>query len=125
MTTSGPDPTVTLSEERLAVGIEQRPFRRVRVTKRVVTERRMIEVDLRREEMVIEELDVGAGDGSADHGPAVIELTLSEERAVVEVHVVPVERVRISVVTVASEVEVTTTLASERAEVVDPSTESR
>jgi uncharacterized protein (TIGR02271 family) len=103
----GQDPTdlvVTRSEERLHVDVQRRPYQRVRVRKTVVTETVTVEVQVRREELHVEREPVtdpegsvdlsGAGEGTPADG-GVLEIVLHEERPVVDVQVVPVERVRV------------------------------
>jgi len=125
---------VVRSEERVTVGVVRVPTRRVRLVKRVVTERRVVE--LRREELhVVEEpLDGRDGTPGADgtggaplvealpasaqpRADAPLELVLSEEEAEVEVRVVPRERVRVWVERVDGEEQVRTTVRREEVDV--------
>ncbi|RBY92311.1 hypothetical protein DQ244_08530 [Blastococcus sp. TBT05-19] len=96
------DGAMTRSEERLRVSTERVPERRVRVSRYVVTEEVQVTVPIRREEIRIEELPLGATDGvpasSLAGGTGLPpEMVLHAERPVVSVEVVPVERVRLSV----------------------------
>ncbi|MBE0011096.1 PRC and DUF2382 domain-containing protein [Arthrobacter sp. AET 35A] len=108
--TSGPTPddAMTRSEERLHVGTESRETGRARLRKYVVTENVTQTVPVQREEVRIERepiTDANAGD--AFDGPSISEeeheVTLHEERPVVEKETVPVERVRLDKETVTEE----------------------
>jgi len=91
------------SEEQLRVGTEQVAARRVRVTKYIVTEEVQITVPVRREEIRVEEVPLGAPDDGPGESlvPATTggglpgEIILHAERPVVSVEVVPTERVRL------------------------------
>ena len=86
---------ITRSEEELRLTNAWRPVERVRVRKRIVTEQRVVTVELRREELVIEREpleEVPAVPGGLPV-PEPLVLTLSEEQAVITKVVVPVERV--------------------------------
>ncbi|TFV45998.1 DUF2382 domain-containing protein [Blastococcus sp. TF02A_35] len=95
------DGAMTRSEERLRVRTERVPERRVRVVKYVVTEEVQVTVPVRREEIRIEEVPLGepggvpAGSPAAGTGGLPEEIVLHAERPVVDVEVVPVERVRL------------------------------
>ncbi|MBP2335007.1 uncharacterized protein (TIGR02271 family) [Saccharothrix coeruleofusca] len=100
---SGPDTddAMTRSEERLRVGTEQHEAGRVRLRKYVVTETEQVSVPVRREEVRVEREPItGANRGAALSGPDISEeeheVTLREERPVVETEAVPVERVRLA-----------------------------
>jgi len=119
---------VVRSEEHLAVATHVREVGRVRIAKRVVTEQRVITVDVRREELVVEELPVdphhdalvvegGGLSGDARSGSPVVEMWLSEEEVEVTARVVPKERVRVYVDTLTDVVEVGGTVAREVVEV--------
>ncbi len=108
--TSGPttDDAMTRSEEQLHVGTERREAGRARLRKYVVTENVTQTVPVQREEVRIERepiTDANAGD--AYDGPAISEeeheVTLHEERPVVEKEAVPVERVRLDKETVTEQ----------------------
>ncbi|MBA3618917.1 MAG: PRC and DUF2382 domain-containing protein [Acidothermales bacterium] len=101
--TSGPttDDAMTRSEERLSVDKEKREAGRARLRKYVVTEQVQQTVPVTREEVRIERepiTDANRGDamGGPDLSEEEHEVTLYEERAVVEKETVPVERVRLS-----------------------------
>jgi uncharacterized protein (TIGR02271 family) len=92
---------LVLREERPVVGTEQRVVGRVHLRRRVVTEVVTLQVELRREELVIERETIepsalGAGlppapEALTDGEPLVV--VLHEEQPVVEKRIVPVERV--------------------------------
>jgi len=106
---SADDGGMVRSEERLRVGTERVAATRMRLVKYVVTEDVQITVPIRREEIRIEEVPLGAADAgpeeslvSADQAssPSVApglpdEIILHTERPVVTVEVVPTERVRL------------------------------
>jgi uncharacterized protein (TIGR02271 family) len=100
--TSGPttDSAMTRSEEQLNVGTERVQTGKARLRKYVVTENEQVTVPVQREEVRIEREPItDANVGAAMDGPAISEeeheLTLSEERPVVQKETVPVERVRL------------------------------
>ncbi|GAA2027749.1 DUF2382 domain-containing protein [Pseudokineococcus marinus] len=106
--TSGPntDDAMTRSEERVSFGTQQRESGRARLRKHVVTDRVTEEVPVSREEAVVERepiTDANRGDAVAggDLTEEEHEVTLHEERAVVDKETVPVERVRLGTETVA------------------------
>jgi uncharacterized protein (TIGR02271 family) len=108
--TSGPttDNAMTRSEERLNVGTETREAGRARLRKHVVTERQQVSVPVSREEVTVEREPITeANRGNAHDGPAISEeeheITLREERPVVETEAVPVERVRLGTETVTEQ----------------------
>jgi uncharacterized protein (TIGR02271 family) len=105
--TSGPntDDAMTRSEERLKVGTETREAGRARLRKHVVTEHQQVTVPVSREEVVVEREEItDANRGAAYAGAAISEeeheVTLREERPVVDKEAVPVERVRLGTETV-------------------------
>ena len=105
--TSGPttDDAMTLSEERLNVGTERREAGRARLRKYVTTETQTVNVPVTREEVRVEREPItDANIGNAMAGPAISEeeheVVLTEERPVVDVEAVPVERVRMEKVAV-------------------------
>ncbi|WP_299166552.1 PRC and DUF2382 domain-containing protein [uncultured Arthrobacter sp.] len=108
--TSGPttDNAMTRSEEQLRVGTESREAGRARLRKFVVTENVTETVPVQREEVRIEREPItDANRGDAMDGPAISEeeheVTLHEERPVVEKEAVPVERVRLDKETVTEQ----------------------
>ena len=123
------DGGMTRSEERLLVGTERVATTRTRLVKYVVTEDVQITVPLRREEIRVEEVPLDAPDpgpgesivgddqgrpaaglpaaGSDRAGELPEEIVLHAERPVINVEVVPVERVRLRVETVEGQEQVT------------------
>lgn len=100
--TSGPttDGAMTRSEERLHVGTERQETGRARLRKYVTTENVTKTVPVQREEVRLEREPItDANRGAAMSGPDLSEeeheVTLHEERPVVEKETVPVERVRL------------------------------
>jgi uncharacterized protein (TIGR02271 family) len=128
------DGSMTRSEEQLRVSTQRVVSGRVRVVKYVVTEEVQVTVPIRREEIRLEELPASGGDvplgtgesllpPSAEHLPGTglpEEIVLHAERPVVGVEVVPVERVRLSTVTVTDQEQVTERVQREQV-VVDES----
>ena len=99
---------VVRSEEELHLGVQRRAYERVVVRTKVVTEEVAVTVTvpIRRQVLEIQQIPLRAEEAGADAvagapgdvGPDVIEVVLHEERPVVEVvdvSVVPVERVRV------------------------------
>jgi stress response protein YsnF len=90
---------VTRSEEELVVDTVWRPAERVRLCRRVVAEEVTVTVRVRRELLEIEREPVSRYDPprreDAIAHPEEIVIVLREERPVVGVEVVPVERVRV------------------------------
>ena len=94
------DGAMTRSEEQLRVGTETREAGRARLRKHVVTEHEQVTVPVSREEVTVEREPItDANRGDALGGPAISEaeheVTLREERPVVDKEAVPVERVRL------------------------------
>jgi uncharacterized protein (TIGR02271 family) len=106
--TVGDENAMTLSEERVNVGTEARETGRARLRKYVVTENVTQTVPVQREEVRLERepiTDENVGDATSgpDFTEAEHEVTLTEERPVVEKEAVPVERVRLATDTVTDE----------------------
>jgi uncharacterized protein (TIGR02271 family) len=121
--TSGPttDDAMTRSEERLHVGTEKQATGRARLRKYVTTENVTKTVPVQREEVRIEREPItDANAGAAMSGPDISEeeheVTLHEERPVVEKETVPVERVRLDKDTVTDQVSVDEEVRKERIE---------
>ena len=100
--TSGPntDSAMTRSEEQLHVGTERVQTGKARLRKYVVTENQQVTVPVSREEVRLErepitDANVGAAMSGPDISEEEHEVTLSEERPVVQKETVPVERVRL------------------------------
>ncbi|MFC8371109.1 DUF2382 domain-containing protein [Streptomyces sp. NPDC057239] len=95
------DDAMTRSEEQMHVGVERHEAGRARLRKYVVTEEVQQTVPVRHEEVRVEREPItDANRGDAMSGPAFKEdeheVTLYEERPVVETEAVPVERVRMT-----------------------------
>jgi len=108
--TSGPntDSAMTRSEEQLNVGTERVQTGRARLRKYVVTEQQNVTVPVQREEVRLEREPItDANIGDALSGPDLSneehEVTLTEERVVVNKETVPVERVRLDKETVTEQ----------------------
>jgi uncharacterized protein (TIGR02271 family) len=119
--TSGPttDTAMTRSEEQLRVGVQSREAGRARLRKFVVTENVTQTVPVRREEVrVTREPITEANYPQSVDGPeiteAVHEVTLHEERPVVQKETVPVERVRLETDKVTEQVTVNETVRKEQ-----------
>lgn len=95
-------PVVTRSEEQVRVTTERYPYQQIRLRKRVVTEERTISVTVRREELVVDRIDLShhtepdAPPPSAPT-PRDIELILHTEEPVIDMTPVPVERIRVHI----------------------------
>jgi len=116
------DDAMTVSEEQLHVGTERRETGRARLRKYVVTENVTKTVPVSREEVRIEREPItDANVGDAMSGPALseeeAEVTLTEERPVVEKDVVPTERVRMETDTVTDEEQISEDVRREEVEV--------
>jgi uncharacterized protein (TIGR02271 family) len=121
--TSGPntDDAMTRSEERLHVGTERETAGRARLRKYVTTEHVTKTVPVQREEVRLEREPItDANRGDAMRGPDISEeeheVTLHEERPVVEKETVPVERVRLDKDVVQDDVTVNEEVRKERIE---------
>jgi len=121
--TSGPttDDAMTRSEERLQVGTEVREAGRVRLRKHIVTENVTTTVPVSHEEVTLERepiTEANRGDALAgeDLSEETHEVTLTEQRPIVEKETVPVERVRLGTETVTDDQHVDETV---RKEVID------
>ncbi|MDR6988355.1 uncharacterized protein (TIGR02271 family) [Paenarthrobacter nitroguajacolicus] len=115
------DDAMTRSEERLNVGTEKQATGRARLRKYITTENVTTTVPVQREEVRLERepiTDANAGDAMS--GPELTEseheVTLHEERPVVDKETVPVERVRLEKDTVTDEVQVDEEVRKERIE---------
>jgi stress response protein YsnF len=95
------DDAMTRSEERLHVGTERHEVGRARLRKYVVTEEEQVTVPVRKEKVRIErepisEANRDAAMGGEPIGEAEHEVTLHEDKPVVETRAEPVERVRMT-----------------------------
>ncbi|WP_100366106.1 DUF2382 domain-containing protein [Diaminobutyricimonas aerilata] len=121
--TSGPntDDAMTRSEEQLHVGTERVQTGSARLRKYVVTENETVTVPVTREEVRLEREPItDANVGDALSGPDLSEeeheVTLTEERVVVDKETVPVERVRLDKETVTEQQQVDETVRKEQIE---------
>ncbi len=115
------DDAMTRSEERLRVGTERQETGRARLRKYITTENVEQTVPVTREQVRIEREPItDANVGDALEGPEltedVHEVTLTEERPVVEKETVPVERVRVGKEQVTENVQVSEQLRKEQIE---------
>lgn len=118
--TSGPDTddAMTRSEQHLQVGTQQVQTGRARLRKHIVTEQQNVTVPVQHEEVRLEREPItDANVGAATDGPELSEeeheVTLSEERVVVDKETVPVERVRLGTETVTEQQQVSEDVAHE------------
>jgi uncharacterized protein (TIGR02271 family) len=112
---------MTRSEEQLRVGKTSETAGSARLRKYVVSENVSETVPLTQERAVLQREPItDANIGNATEGPAISEeeheVTLTQERPVVEKTVTPVERVRLDKEAVTSEETVTDEVRSERIE---------
>ena len=119
------DDAMTRSEERLRAGTQTHEAGRARLRKYVVTEHEQVEVPVRREEVRLEREPItDANRDAATGGPAITEseheVTLHEERPVVETEAVPVERVRLGKETVEDTERVEGEVRKEQIDFDDP-----
>lgn len=121
--TSGPttDDAMTRSEEQLQVGTQKVQAGKARLRKYVVTENVSTTVPVEREEVRLEREPITeANRGGALDGPAISEeeheVTLTEERVVVDKEAVPVERVRLDKETVVENQQVSDEVRKEQIE---------
>ncbi len=135
---TGVDDAMTRSEERLVASTEVYEIGRARLRKYVVTEDVQITVQVRREELRLERMDVAPGStppvedpdvfgpaevfAGPDGGP-IFEVTLHQERPIVTTEIVPVERVRLRKVVVTEDHVMTGEVRKERIEVDVPGRE--
>jgi len=113
---------VTVSEERAVSRLVRVPVERVRVRTRVVTEVVRVDVEVRRQELVVERVPVDEVEASAaattDLGePEQVVVVLHEEVPVVTTEIRPVERVTVRARRVESTTPVTVDLSREVVEV--------
>lgn len=121
--TSGPntDDAMTRSEERVSAGTEKTTAGRAKLRKWVETENVQMDVPVKKEKArLVTEPITDANRGDAMDGPALSdeehEVTLTEERAVVNKETVPVERVRMEKETQTDTETVTEQVGKERIE---------
>ncbi len=113
------DASVVLAEEQLRTAVVREPVQRVRLRREVVTEEIMVPVTVRREVLRIETLEIPPGQraptAAGDRAP--FEIVLHEDRPVVTLETVAVERVRVEVVEVSGTQHVEADLSVEQVEV--------
>jgi len=116
---TGDDAALTLSEEQVRVGTESREAGRARLRKYVTTETETVNVPVSKEKLVVERNPVEGrvSGGSIGDGEQVEEITLREERAVVDKDVVDVEEVRVAKEQVTETQQVSEQVRKEHAEV--------
>lgn len=124
------DDAMTRSEEHLNVGTQNVQTGRARLRKHVVTEQQNVTVPVQHEELRVEtEPITDANVGEALDGPALSEeeheVTLSEERVVVDKETVPVERVRVGKETVTEQQQVSEDVSHEEIELDEDGTTRR
>jgi uncharacterized protein (TIGR02271 family) len=105
------DQAMTRSEEQLHVGTERRETGRARLRKHIVTEQKTVTVPVQREEVRLEREPItdenrGQAMAGGDLTEEEHEVTLHEERPVVEKEAVPVERVKLAKEATTDHVEV-------------------
>lgn len=109
------DDSLTLSEERVTVGTETRESGRVRLRKYVVTENVTKTVPVQHEEVHIERVPVDESRGGhIDDDGDEVEVTLHEEKAVVDKDTVAVDEVRLGKETVTEQETVSADVRKER-----------
>lgn len=118
----GTDDAMTRSEERLNVGTERVEAGRARLRKYITTRNESVQVPVSREEVRVEREPITeANRDQAMSGTDLTEdeheVTLHEERAVVNKETVPVERVRLDTDTVTDSEQVTEEVRAEQIEV--------
>ncbi|MDP8978054.1 MAG: PRC and DUF2382 domain-containing protein [Actinomycetota bacterium] len=115
---------VTRSEEELRVGTERREAGRARLRKYVETEEVTRKVPVRREQVRLEREPIDEADPDAPVDVVLSEeeheVTLTEERPVVEKRVVAKERVRLEKEEVTEEVTVSEDLRREQVDIEEP-----
>ena len=111
---------MTLSEERLKAGKERVEVGRARLRKYTTTHTEKVDVPVTKEKLVVERTPASGNATKApirDSGEKVEEVTLREERPVVEKETVPVEDVRVGKERVTDTEQVSAKLRKERADV--------
>lgn len=112
------DESMVLHEERANVGTERVETGRVRLRKHVVSEQKTVTVPVEREEFEVVREPVGAGDtGDGRLADDEVEMTLSEDRPVIDKDVVATERVGLDRNVVTEERDITTEVGREEVQV--------
>jgi uncharacterized protein (TIGR02271 family) len=110
---------MTLSEERLKAGKERVEVGRARLRKYTTTHNEKVDVPVTKEKLVVERTPASGNATKApirDSGEKVEEVTLREERPVVEKETVPVEDVRVGKERVTDTEQVSAKVRKERAD---------
>ena len=125
-TTTTDDASVTLSEERMTVDTEAREAGRARLRKYTTTETETVSVPVTKEKLVVERNPVEGGrtTGPITDNDEVEEVTLREERAVVDKETVAVEEVRVGKEQVTEHEQVSAEVRKEHVD-IDGATEDR
>lgn len=100
---AGEDASVVRHEERLNVGTQEREAGHARLRKYVVTDHETVDVPVEREEVTVERTPLNGTEGRVDNGrigEEEVDVTLHEERPVVEKEAVAVEEVGLNKQTV-------------------------
>lgn len=121
-------PSMTRSEEQVQVGTEKVNAGKARLRKYVVTENVTKTVPVQREEVRIEREPIAEGDRSQASSPGGLgddeqEVSLSEERVVVDKETVPVEKVKMDTDTVTEDRQVTEEVRKEQVDTDLPESE--
>lgn len=116
-TRSTGDEGMVLHEERANVGTERVETGRARLRKHVVSDQKTITVPVEREEFEVVREPVGADTGDGRLSDDEVEVTLSEERPVVDKEVVATERVGLDRNVVTEERDITTEVGREEVQV--------
>ena len=118
-TTATDDAAVTLSEERAVVDKESREAGRARLRKYTTTETETVDVPVTKEKLIVERTPVSGEQSAAPIADTdqVEEVTLREERAVIDKETVAVEEVRIGKEQVTEHEQVSAEVRKEHAEI--------
>ncbi len=119
-TRTSDEAAVTLSEERAVVGKESQEVGRARLRKYTTTETETVDVPVTKERLVVERNPVSAEHattGTIGESGEVEEITLREERAVVDKETVAVEEVRVGKEKVTEHEQVSADVRKEHVEV--------
>ncbi|GAA4658246.1 DUF2382 domain-containing protein [Kineococcus glutinatus] len=114
---AGTEHELVLSAERLQHDVVRVPRERVRISKRITTEIRTLQVPVRVEQLVVRHEPVDGPGAAAGAAPAEdLVLVLHEEVPAVSLQVQPVERVRVRVQRVEGRQSVSALLSHEEVE---------
>lgn len=124
---TGEHTSMTRNEERLQVGTEQVETGRLRLRKYVTTEDQTVSVPVKKEKLVVDRQPLEGDEARAagtigDSGEEVEEITLREERPVVDKETVAVEEVNVGKETVTEEQTVSDTIRKEHVDVEEEGT---